>query len=135
MVLDLQRYTRDFLRQPSERCKSETLVVPGSGNAGLNAAVGDYTAAADRQTSMYSKVANRASAASAVRPRLEFDIVYQFTFKRFEKTLRYRVVPAVAFSTAPAARSYFAPRVNSSAESAIQRRRIVHPDPTGSSER
>ena len=85
MVLDLQRYTRDFLRQPSERCKSETLVVPGSGNAGLNATVGDYTATADRQTSMYSKVANRASAASAVRLRLEFDMVYQFTFERFEK--------------------------------------------------
>ena len=26
-------------------------------------------------------------------------MVYQFTFKRFEKALRYRVVPAVAFST------------------------------------
>lgn len=32
-LLDLQQYTGDFLRQPSERCKNKTLVVPGSGNA------------------------------------------------------------------------------------------------------
>ena len=41
--LDLQQYTGDFFRQPSERCKNRTLVAPGSGNAGLNAVVGDYT--------------------------------------------------------------------------------------------
>ena len=53
-------------------------------------------------------------------------MVHQFTFKRFEKALRHRVVPAVAFSTAPAARSYFAPQVDPSTESGIQCRRIVH---------
>ena len=60
--MDLQRYTGDFLRQPLEGCKNE---IPFGGkfdSSGLNAAVGDYTVAADRQTSIYSKVANRASA-------------------------------------------------------------------------
>ena len=41
--MDLQQYSGDFLRQPSERCKNRTLVVPESGNADLNAAVVDYT--------------------------------------------------------------------------------------------
>ena len=60
--VDLQQYTGDFLRLPSGRCKNKIPVERGCGNSGLNVSVDDYTAAADRQPSMYSNVANPAEA-------------------------------------------------------------------------
>ena len=60
--LDLQQYTRVFFRQPLRRCKNKIPVEREFGNSGLNVSAADYTAAADRQPSVYSKVANRAAA-------------------------------------------------------------------------
>ena len=124
-----------FFRQPSESCKNKIPVERGSGNLGLNVSVDDCTAAADRQPSMYSKVANRAAAASAVRPRRKVSMVHQFTFECLEKALRHCIVPAVALATAPAARSYFVGQAGSSTDPGIQCRHTGRHDLTGSPER
>ena len=59
--VDLQQCTGDFLRQPSGSYKNNILVEQGSDNSSLNVSDDDYTVAADRQPSMYSKVANWAA--------------------------------------------------------------------------
>ena len=62
-------------------------------------------------------------------PCLEINMVDQLTFERLEKTFRYRVVPAVAFPTAPAARSYSVPQASSSIDRGTPCRHTARPDP------
>lgn len=45
-------------------------------------------------------------------PRRKISMVDQLALEGLEKALSNRIIPTIAFTTAPAARSYFAPPAN-----------------------
>lgn len=58
----------------------------------------------------------------------KINMINHLTFQRFEKAFGHGIVPAVPFSAARAAPSYFARRVTPLIDPETQCRHIVHPD-------
>lgn len=88
-----------IFRQPSGRGKNEIPVEREFGNLGLNVSAADCTAAADRQISIYLKVANRPADRVGKSAWLTNSLLNVLNRIAEAKALRYGIVPAVALTT------------------------------------